>query len=379
MTYTTQPPAGTPLATNSINTGLVWARNMADHVTDNANAPNGTLVAGSATLTDISGGVTSTTDANGAVYVTSNNGGNNTWNLSAGSVFGPEYTLMVLDQFVSTGSQQALIDSDLNTPRYFQFFINGGGSTDGTVCFLPFNNSPAVAANFNSTAKVSSTSASVVIARVRYNSGTSNYTASIWIDGVSTGEQAFSGTPPSNINMLGIGNRLGGNQASSSHEYFAQVWNRALSDSEVATLSGDPYSGFNAAAAPAAALAGNATAQATATGTLVGSATAAALSGNATAQASATGALGNVVSFTCDVMINNTNTIYANQTVKWTWYQGGRIGSAPTSVTNGTGTINAGGGLSLSPLPPGAGFGLIAVQGTDATTDAVFYQAGMAA
>lgn len=87
----------------------------------------------------------------------------------------------------------------------------------------------------------------------------------------------------------------------------------------------------------------------------------------------------NTASFTCDVMINNANSIYKSQSVVWSWHQAGRIGQTSTSVTYGTGTINASGALVLTGLPAGAGFGLVAVRNTSALDDNVYYQAGTAA
>jgi hypothetical protein len=77
---------------------------------------------------------------------------------------------------------------------------------------------------------------------------------------------------------------------------------------------------------------------------------------------------------------NNASTLYAAGTaVVATWYQGGRIGAAPTSVTHTSGTVAADGTVTLTGLPLGAGYGMFAVQGTNAATDKPYYEAGTVA
>jgi hypothetical protein len=206
-------------------------------------------------------------------------------------------------------------------------------------------------------------------------------TGGMVMDVVAAGVPSSDGplTPGANQTQIGTPNTQGLiiTAASYSSTSGAMSWTwtggaqRAGSHSMLAL---NPASGSTAAA-----LAGNATAQATATGTLAGTAAGAALAGSATAQATSTGALANTASFVCDVMINNTNTVYKNQAVVWTWEQGGRVGSPPTSVVRGTGTINASGVLTLTGLPAGPGLGWVAVQHTNAADDDVFYQAGTAA
>lgn len=100
------------------------------------------------------------------------------------------------------------------------------------------------------------------------------------------------------------------------------------------------------------------------TGTSTGSGTGGSASG-----------LGGVGTFTSDAMENNTGAgLLASVTVNWTWYKGA-IGTAPTSTTHGTGTTSAGGILSLTGLPVGAGF--LLARTADAT--GVYYQPGTVA
>jgi len=85
-------------------------------------------------------------------------------------------------------------------------------------------------------------------------------------------------------------------------------------------------------------------------------------------------------SFKSSPLENNTGTLYAAGTaVAVTWYQGGRIGAAPTSVTHTSGTVAADGTITLTGLPIGAGYGMYAVQGTNAATDKPYYEAGTVA
>lgn len=106
--------------------------------------------------------------------------------------------------------------------------------------------------------------------------------------------------------------------------------------------------------------------------------------GNATASFASQAVTNNIAaptsaSFTFDVCINNTNTLWKNQAAVWEWRKAGRVGSAPTSITYGSGTINSSGVLVATGLPSGAGYGMVAVQNTSASDDNVYYQAGMAA
>lgn len=65
-------------------------------------------------------------------------------------------------------------------------------------------------------------------------------------------------------------------------------------------------------------------------------------------------------SFTTDIMENNTGSgILVSTAVVWTWVKG-TIGSAPTSLTHGSGTTGVDGRLTVTGLPTGAGFILVA-------------------
>lgn len=86
------------------------------------------------------------------------------------------------------------------------------------------------------------------------------------------------------------------------------------------------------------------------------------------------GAASGTVSFTSDVMINNTGSVLASTSIVWTWWHGG-IGSTPTALTHGTGTTNASGVLTVSGMAAGAGF--LLARTTDSS--GVYYQPGTAA
>ena len=89
----------------------------------------------------------------------------------------------------------------------------------------------------------------------------------------------------------------------------------------------------------------------------------------------ATGGAAGSGAFTSDAMENNTGAgLLASVSVNWTWYQGA-IGTAPTSTTHGTRTTSAGGILSLTGLPVGAGFMLART----ADSVGVYYQSGTVA
>lgn len=65
--------------------------------------------------------------------------------------------------------------------------------------------------------------------------------------------------------------------------------------------------------------------------------------------------------------------------VHYEWQQGGRIGSAPTSITRGNITIVTAGMVPLTGLPSGAGLAIVAKRNTAATDDGIGYQAGTVA
>jgi hypothetical protein len=81
--------------------------------------------------------------------------------------------------------------------------------------------------------------------------------------------------------------------------------------------------------------------------------------------------------FVTDAWINNAGTVWANAAVSYTWVSLGRIGSLTgKTLTERTGTLSAGGILTATTLPAGAGMLLGAILGADATADKPFYQAG---
>lgn len=99
------------------------------------------------------------------------------------------------------------------------------------------------------------------------------------------------------------------------------------------------------------------------------------LTGTSSISAGSASGSGGAGTFTSDAMENNTGAgLLASTSVTWTWWQGA-IGATPTSLTHGTGTTSAGGILSLTGLPTGAGF-LIA---RTADSAGVYYQPGTVA
>jgi hypothetical protein len=98
------------------------------------------------------------------------------------------------------------------------------------------------------------------------------------------------------------------------------------------------------------------------------------------ANASSGGAVAMGFSFTTAQLGNNTSTGWPPGTpLHWQWHQGGRIGQASTSVTYGTGTLNAEGRLVAPGLPAGAGYLLAAIRGANYTLDDPYYEPGTAA
>lgn len=85
-------------------------------------------------------------------------------------------------------------------------------------------------------------------------------------------------------------------------------------------------------------------------------------------------------SITTEVMLNNTGTPQANRAVHWSWLAGGRIGAlASVTPIDGAGTSDAGGRLTVSGLPTGAGVLLVAVREVTVADDAVYWQPGVVA
>ena len=84
-------------------------------------------------------------------------------------------------------------------------------------------------------------------------------------------------------------------------------------------------------------------------------------------------------SFITEPLINNTGAgnVLASQAVVWTWFPDGRIGALDLiTAVDGAGTTDALGQLTVTGLSAGAGMLWVAVLNTDATDDAVFYEAG---
>ena len=82
--------------------------------------------------------------------------------------------------------------------------------------------------------------------------------------------------------------------------------------------------------------------------------------------------------FVTEPLINNTGTILGSKAVSWSWFPSGRIGSMGlVKAVDGSGTTAADGKLTVSGLSAGAGVLMVAILVTNATNDAVYYEAGM--
>lgn len=83
--------------------------------------------------------------------------------------------------------------------------------------------------------------------------------------------------------------------------------------------------------------------------------------------------------FTTEALINNTGTILASVSVHWSWWPAGRVGSfGAITPVEGSGTTSGAGLLTITGVPGGAGLLMVSSRVTDATDDAVYYQAGTA-
>lgn len=189
------------------------------------------------------------------------------------------------------------------------------------------------------------------------------------------------------INYVG-GFATGGYGAVSADFVWIAVFNKVLNSTEIADLHaslganntfGLIAAGAADATAPGATLTGTSSISAgSATGGSGGTdatAPGATLTGTSSISAGSASGNGGAGTFTSDAMENNTGAgLLASTSVTWTWWQGS-IGATPTSLTHGSGTTSAGGVLSLTGLPTGAGF-LIA---RTADSAGVYYQPGTVA
>lgn len=192
-------------------------------------------------------------------------------------------------------------------------------------------------------------------------------TAASYVDGVlgSTDSVRLGFTTGAQNILSYIGGYDGQGSCGGIEFVWIAIFNKALSDAEVADLHSS-LGGSNAfGLVTGGGGGGGDTTAPGGTGTSTGSGS----GGTATGGPTGTG------TFTSDAMENNTGAgLLASTTVNWTWYQG-TIGAAPTSTTHGTGTTSAGGILSLTGLPVGAGF--LLARTADAT--GVYYQPGTVA
>lgn len=240
MPTTAQPAAGTSLPAGSLTTGLVHARNEADTTAS-------TVLAGTATRTTSGGGTTYATDGDGRYKRGAGSAGREDWTISGSNFFGPEYTILVILKLVTGGSTQAMVDSDANPPRNFQFRVNSSNGIDFIGFAVTDGSGDIQTATPSGT--VSTTGYSAAIARVRNDAGT--YKIRSYLDANASTEISLAATAETIASgeAVGQGDRVGGSQdATGINVYFTAIWNRALSDAEVSALQSAPWSIFDAGA-----------------------------------------------------------------------------------------------------------------------------------
>lgn len=234
-----QPAAGTALPSTSLTSGIVWARNEADTTAS-------TQTAGALTYALLDSCVMAWGSDDDGRYKQYVSGGVEKW---SGLTLGAERTMLCVVKYAANGGNQALIDSDENPPRNWQFAIN----SSGVPYLLVFDPGPGVIGAVEGPSV--STSASVaVVARIRNDGGT--YKARVDTNGVAGTEASLSGTPTSLSNSIfGTGNRLGGGQPASAIKVYGEtIWNRALSDVEMDAVGSDGWAIYAAESGPTATL-----------------------------------------------------------------------------------------------------------------------------
>jgi hypothetical protein len=225
MATTSQPAAGTSIPSTSLTADLYFARNEAETTAS-------TLAIGSFTRTDTGTGPTWGTDADGR-YKTCGAGNSEYWSSLS---FGPEYTILAIAKFASSGADQMIVSSDQNPPRNFWLNIN----STGTPYLLVFNTSDSTFGGDGSGTMTTSNPVAV-IGRMRNDAGTYKLYGSQ--AGNSAGEGTVTGTPryPSS-GSIDVGALSGGAKPMSSTKlYFLAIWNRALSDAEIDGLEANPW------------------------------------------------------------------------------------------------------------------------------------------
>lgn len=232
MPTTTQPAAGTALPATALTAGAVHARNEADTTAS-------TVLAGSATRNIVGTGPAYATDAEGRYKQSAGDANAEYW---SGLNFGPEYTLIVIFKWASSGGVQTLFDSDQNPPRNFIFRTTAAGNVE----FIPFDTAGGNI-NVTSASAASTTGYSVAIARVRNDAGT--YRAKVWLNGTGSAETAFATTPEAISSaadvLYSVDRWGGGGNATAQKKYFELVLNRAISDTEGNTIGANGWTLFD--------------------------------------------------------------------------------------------------------------------------------------
>lgn len=153
------------------------------------------------------------------------------------AVLGAAYTVFAFGEIVTLGTQGAPIDDDDGSTRAFLFRVGVSGGPD----FIPFDtgNSPLVLSGPNFTA--AQLAAGVCIAGTVDASGN----AAVWGNGIkTTGSLGAAPRIPSTTIAL-LNRKVGGTQIPTTRPvYLCCGWNRVLSDSEIISLSANPWQVF---------------------------------------------------------------------------------------------------------------------------------------
>jgi hypothetical protein len=212
---------------NPITNKLIFAVNSAYTLKNLVTSDNATVYGSGLTLgVSIHG-----------VHVSGVNGAGNNYRFPCvGSNQSYTVASLILDNGAQSVNRNPL-DSDLvATPRVFQLRINNANKPE----FIAFNTalSPAVATGASAQ---STTKPFLLCGRVNNN------VAEVFTDGVSVGSATITNTTQglSSSSPLAIGGTLGiANQYFSGKIYLSLVWDRALSNAEIKSISDNPWQVF---------------------------------------------------------------------------------------------------------------------------------------
>lgn len=246
MPTTSQPAAGTAVHSDWLS-GMVMGRNDAETTAS-------TLAVGTATYAAVGAGTVFATDADGRYMRGGGGSGFEQWNLSGD--FGPEYTILVLIKWASSGGEQWIVGRDLNPPRKLWLV----SKTDGVPEAVLFKTTNTTDGFYSAgSTSIPTSGVTSVLLRVRNDAGT--YKAKLQVGATAIAEQAYSGTPESVAGgeVVCFGARDGSGRDSTAQKIYARfIWNRALSDTDCATLGANGWAVYDSNT-PASDLTGNVT------------------------------------------------------------------------------------------------------------------------